>query len=55
MVHRSMANKPLAHLPGTRRCSLSSVTSFQVHPADFVEFDYREATDVDRAMDSGAV
>ena len=55
MVHRAMADKPLAHLPGTRRCSLSSVTSFQVHPADFVEFGYREALDVDDALDSGAV
>lgn len=55
MVHRAMADKPLAHLPGTRRCSLSSVTSFQVHPADFVEFGYREAIDVDDALDSGAV
>jgi broad specificity phosphatase PhoE len=54
MVHRAMADKPLAHLPGTRRCSLSSVTSFQVHPADFLEFDYREAMDVDGALDSGA-
>ena len=55
MVHRAMADKPLAHLPGTRRCSLSSVTSFQVHPADFVEFGYREALDVNDALDSGAV
>lgn len=55
MVHRAMADTPLAHFPGTRRCSLSSVTSFEVHPADFVEFDYREALDVDRALDSGAV
>ena len=54
MVHRAMADKPLAHLPGTRRCSLSSVTSFQVHPADFVEFGYREALDVNDALDSGA-
>lgn len=55
MVQRSMSNRSLAHNPASRRCSLSSVTSFQVHPADFVEFDYREATDVDRAVDSGAV
>ena len=55
MVQRAMADKPLAHWPGTRRCSLSSVTSFQAHPADFIEYDYREATDIDRAMDSGAV
>lgn len=55
MVHRAMADTPLAHFPGTRRCSLSSVTSFEVHPADFVEFDYREALDVDSALDSGAV
>jgi len=54
MVHRAMADKPLAHFPGTRRCSLSSVTSFQVHPADFVEFGYREALDVNDALDSGA-
>jgi hypothetical protein len=31
------------------------VTSFQVHPADFVEYHYREETDIDRAVDSGAV
>ena len=55
MVQRAMSDKSLAHWPGTRRCSLSSVTSFQVHPADFVEYDYREATDVGRAVDSGAV
>jgi broad specificity phosphatase PhoE len=55
MVQRAMSDKPLAHWPGTRRCSLSSVTSFQVHPADFVEIDYREVTDIDRAVDSGAV
>jgi broad specificity phosphatase PhoE len=55
MVQRAMSDKPLAHWPGTRRCSLSSVTSFQVHPADFVEFDYREVTNIDRAVDSGAV
>lgn len=55
MVHRAMSDKSLAHWPGTRRCSLSSVTSFQVHPADFVEYDYREAIDIDRAVDSGAV
>jgi len=55
MVKRAMSNQSLTHHPAWRRCSLSSVTSFQVHPADFVEFDYREATDVDRAMDSGAV
>jgi broad specificity phosphatase PhoE len=55
MVKRAMSNQSLVHSPRSRRCSLSSVTSFQVHPADFVEFDYREPTDVDRAMDSGAV
>jgi broad specificity phosphatase PhoE len=55
MVQRAMSDKPLAHIPSARRCSLSSVTSFQVHPADFVEFDYREAADIDRAVDSGAV
>lgn len=55
MVKRAMSNRSLVHHPAWRRCSLSSVTSFQVHPADFVEFDYREATDVDRAVDSGAV
>jgi broad specificity phosphatase PhoE len=55
MVQRAMSNKSLVHSPRARRCSLSSVTSFQVHPADFVEYDYREATDVDRAVDSGAV
>lgn len=55
MVQRAMSDQSLVHNPAQRRCSLSSVTSFQVHPADFVEFDYREPVDVGRAMDSGAV
>lgn len=44
MVHRAVAHEKLAHNPGHRRCSLSSVTSFEYDPAtrSFREIDYRE-------------
>lgn len=58
MVHRSVAGKPLPHNPASRRCSLSSVTSFEYHPATgLVEVDYREpaASELQAAEDKGAV
>lgn len=54
-VHLTLADKPLAHNPAKRRCALSSVTSFDVHPTGFVESGYWEPRDVTAATDSGAV
>lgn len=55
MVHRKLAGEKLAHNPKSRRCALSSVTTFDVHPTGFVESRYWEPRDVQRATDSGAV
>ena len=55
MAHRKLAGERLAHNPKSRRCALSSVTSFDVHPTGFVESGYWEPRDVARATDSGAV
>ena len=55
MVHLSLAGKNLNHNPMTRRCSLSSVTTFEVTASGFVETDYVEQRDVSAAVDGGAV
>lgn len=58
MVHRSVTGRPLPHNPAKRRCSLSSITSLEYHPATgFVEADYREpaASELRSAEDKGAV
>lgn len=55
MAHRALAGEALAHNPRSRRCALSSVTSFDVRPTGFVESDYWAPRDVSRAHDSGAV
>lgn len=58
MVHRSVNNRPLPHNPASRRCSLSSITVLEYHPATgFVEADYREpaASELRAAEDKGAV
>jgi broad specificity phosphatase PhoE len=54
-VHLKLDGKRLAHNPAKRRCALSSVTSFDVHPSGFVESGYWAPRDVQRATDSGAV
>ena len=55
VVHLKLAGKQLAHNPARRRCALSSVTSFDVHPTGFVESNYWAPRDVHSATDSGAV
>lgn len=57
-VHRALARKPLAHNPQHRRCSLSSITVLEYHPATgFREVGYREpaAGELAAAVDQGAV
>ncbi len=55
MVHLTLKDKPLSHMPTKRRCSLSSVTTFAVTPSGFTEADYWEPIGVATAIDGGAV
>lgn len=55
MAHLALAGERLAHNPARRRCSLSSVTSFDVHPSGLVESGYWEPRAVESAIDGGAV
>lgn len=57
MAQRAIAGKRLYHDPRKRRCSLSSITSFELRGEEFVEIDYREpALSLEqRAIDKGAV
>ena len=57
MAQRAIAGKRLYHDPRKRRCSLSSITSFEYRGQSFVEVDYREpALSLARsAIDRGAV
>ncbi|GGA67021.1 histidine phosphatase family protein [Pseudoclavibacter endophyticus] len=57
-VHRALARKPLAHNPRQRRCSLSSITILEYHPATgFREVGYREpaVSELAASTDQGAV
>ena len=57
MVHRSLAGQHLFHDPRRRRCSLSSITSFERRDDAFVELSYRDpaAALQASAVDNGAV
>jgi broad specificity phosphatase PhoE len=57
MVARTVAGRPLPHDPRKRRCTLSSITTFQRTGDRFVEIDYREpARDLlATSVDLGAV
>ena len=57
MAQRTIAGKRLYHDPRKRRCSLSSITSFELRGQDFVEVDYREPalSLSQQAIDKGAV
>lgn len=57
MVHSSVTGRKLAHNPTQRRCSLSSITSFQLVDGKLVEVDYREPAKglSSTAIDVGAV
>lgn len=57
MAQRAVAGKRLYHDPRKRRCSLSSITSFELRGQDLVEVDYREPalSLSQQAIDKGAV
>jgi broad specificity phosphatase PhoE len=61
MLYRSSQGLALPHDPRKRRCSLSSITSFEVVDGKLVEVDYREpglelaARLSESAKDGGAV
>lgn len=58
MVHRAVTHQPLPHNPSKRRCSLSSITVLEYHPATgFTEAAYREPalSELASATDQGAV
>ena len=57
MAQRAIAGKRLYHDPRKRRCSLSSITSFELRGQDFIEVDYREPalSLSQQAIDKGAV
>ena len=56
-ITRDLGGERLWHDPRKRRCSLSSITTFERQGDTFVEVSYHEpARDLlDRAVDSGAV
>ncbi|MER7798208.1 histidine phosphatase family protein [Microbacterium sp. NPDC096154] len=55
LTHLSVAGLPLRHDPRTRRCALSSVTSFERHGDVWREVSYAEPAPLDDAVDVGAV
>jgi broad specificity phosphatase PhoE len=56
-LHLAASGKPLWHDPRSRRCDLSSITSFEFKNDKLVEVDYRDPAKSLRtkAVDSGAV
>jgi len=56
-LHLAAARRPLWHEPRSRRCDLSSITSFEFVNNKLVEVDYRDPAKALRtqAVDSGAV
>jgi broad specificity phosphatase PhoE len=56
-VHLAASGKPLWHDPRSRRCDLSSITSFEFQNNKLVEVDYRDPAKALRtgAIDSGVV
>jgi broad specificity phosphatase PhoE len=56
-LNLAAAGKPLWHDPRSRRCELSSITSFEFQNNKLVEVDYRDPAKALRtgAVDSGAV
>jgi len=55
VMHLSTAGEKLMHDPRKRRCSLSSITSFEVHDGKLVEVEYLEPAAELLAIDKGAV
>ncbi|GAA1700047.1 histidine phosphatase family protein [Microbacterium sediminicola] len=55
ITHLAMAGEPTKHDPRKRRCSLSSVTSFERHGDTWREVGYAEPASTAGAVDVGAV
>ena len=57
MMHSAVNGKKLPHNPTQRRCTLSSITSFEIRDGQLVEVDYREPAKglTNQAIDVGAV
>lgn len=55
LAHLDVAGLPLRHDPRTRRCALSSVTSFEHVDGAWREVDYAEPAATSGAVDVGAV
>ncbi|WP_413318421.1 histidine phosphatase family protein [Agrococcus sp. 1P02AA] len=55
MAHLHLAGKRLWHDPRSRRCQLSSITSFALVDGRFIEVDYVEPAAAVDAIDTGAV
>jgi broad specificity phosphatase PhoE len=55
VTHLAIAGEPLKHNPAKRRCALSSVTSFEGGPDQWVEVAYAEPAVTAGAVDVGAV
>jgi broad specificity phosphatase PhoE len=55
MVHRHLAGARLAHNPSKRRCSLSSITTFEYVDGKFREVSYQEPASNVARIDKGAV
>jgi broad specificity phosphatase PhoE len=55
ITHLAVAGLPLRHDPRTRRCALSSVTSFEMVDSKWTEIAYAEPASTAGAVDVGAV
>jgi broad specificity phosphatase PhoE len=55
ITHLSLQGEKLAHDPRKRRCSLSSITTFEYLDGKFMEVNYSEPAKDIKAIDSGAV
>jgi broad specificity phosphatase PhoE len=57
MAHLDVAGKPLFHDPRSRRCDLSSITSFEKHGDTWIEVDYKNPAEplLKGSIDVGAV
>ncbi|MDL9981617.1 histidine phosphatase family protein [Microbacterium sp. ASV49] len=55
ITHLAIAGEPLKHNPAKRRCTLSSVTSFEGGPGSWAEVAYAEPAVTAGAVDVGAV
>ena len=55
ITHLSLSGEKLAHDPRKRRCSLSSITTFEYLDGKFIEVNYSEPAKDLKAIDYGAV